>query len=183
MTTPVERQVLANGLWHHVVEWPANGPTVLLAHGFLDLAWSWKRVAERLQTAGYRCIAWDWRGHGETEHIGAGGYYHFADYALDLDALWEPLTQRRDREDAPVHLVGHSMGGSAVAMYASARPDRMETLALVEGLGPPDQPIDRSAEHLRIFLDGGGESAHQGDASHVTGRGRRPHASPKPFAG
>ena len=83
--SPRERFVPANGLRHHVVEWgEPDAPTVLLAHGFLDLAWSFRDVAQRLAERGFRCVAWDWRGHGESEHIGAGGYYHFADYVLDL---------------------------------------------------------------------------------------------------
>ena len=61
-----ERVVRANGLAHHVLSWEAEGPTVLLAHGFLDLGWSWRWVAERLQAAGYRCVAWDWRGHPQA---------------------------------------------------------------------------------------------------------------------
>ena len=45
-----EQTLHANGLAHHVVTWTPESPkaTLLLAHGFLDLAWSWKPVAERL---------------------------------------------------------------------------------------------------------------------------------------
>jgi len=147
---PVERFVRANGLEHHVVEWPAEGPTVLLAHGFLDMAWSFRDVASALQGRGYRCVAWDWRGHGESEHIGAGGYYHFADYVLDLEELWPALVPEGDK----AHLVGHSMGGSAVTMFASVRSEQLHTVALLEGLGPPDQAVAKAAEKLQLWLHG-----------------------------
>ena len=147
--SPRERFVPANGLRHHVVEWgEPDAPTVLLAHGFLDLAWSFRDVAQRLAERGFRCVAWDWRGHGESEHIGAGGYYHFADYVLDLEELFPQLVPAGER----AHLVGHSMGGSAVTMFAAARSDRLHTLALLEGLGPPDQPLAKAPEKIALWL-------------------------------
>ncbi|MBO6936470.1 MAG: alpha/beta hydrolase [Deltaproteobacteria bacterium] len=150
MSDPTERFVEANGLRHHVLEWLGDGPTVLLAHGFLDMAWSFRDVAKALSARGFRCVAWDWRGHGETEHIGAGGYYHFADYVLDLDELWPSLVPEGEK----AHLVGHSMGGSAVTMFAAVRSDRLHTLALLEGLGPPDQPVAKAPEKLQLWLHG-----------------------------
>ncbi len=150
MSAPSERFVTANGLRHHVIEWPTDGPTVLLAHGFLDLGWSFKDVAERLSQRGFRCVAWDWRGHGETDPIGPGGYYHFPDYVLDLDELWPSLVPEGEK----AHLVGHSMGGSAVTMFAAVRSERLHTLSLLEGLGPPDQDLTKAPEKLRLWLHG-----------------------------
>jgi len=150
VSAPTERFVEANGLRHHVLEWPGEGPTVLLAHGFLDMAWSFRDVAGALSERGYRCVAWDWRGHGQSDHIGAGGYYHFADYVLDLEELWPALVP----EGTKAHLVGHSMGGSAVTMFAAVRSDRLHTVALLEGLGPPDQDLAKAPEKLRLWLHG-----------------------------
>ena len=122
----------ANGLRHHVLVWnDGDRPTVVLCHGFLDLAWSFAEVAEALAAAGLRVVAFDWRGHGETQRVGAGGYYHFADYVLDLHELMPLLTA------GEVHLVGHSMGGTASAYYAASHPKVPRSLTLVEGLGPP----------------------------------------------
>ena len=158
-----ERFIQANGLRHHVVEWgDAGAPTVLLGHGFLDLAWSFRDVATDLAARGYRCVAWDWRGHGETEHVGRGGYYHFADYVLDLEALLPQLVPAGER----AHLVGHSMGGSAVTMFAAARSRELLTLSLLEGLGPPDQPLALAPEKIGLWL-------------HSVGRARA--KEPRPF--
>jgi pimeloyl-ACP methyl ester carboxylesterase len=132
MFEPVERHLRANGLRHRVLTWnDGGGPTVVLCHGFLDHAWSFHPLAQPLAAAGLRVVSFDWRGHGGTEHVGAGGYYHFPDYVLDLHELMPRLA------GGPVHLVGHSMGGTAVSLYAATHPAVPRTLTLVEGLGPP----------------------------------------------
>ncbi len=123
---------------------------IVLVNGFLDRAWSWGWVAEILQGEGIRCVAWDWRGHGETERVGAGGYYHFPDYVRDLDEL---LPQLR-HEDAAPHLVGHSMGGTVATMFAGLRSDRLRSLVLVEGLGPPAHAFDQTPHQFTAWLDG-----------------------------
>ena len=150
MSTVVsERHVVVNGLSHHVVEWSPQDPpreTVILCHGFLDLAWSWRDVAEGLVAHGYRVAAFDWRGHGETDWVGPGGYYHFADYVLDLHQVLPHLTER------PAHLVGHSMGGTACALYAGTRAAPVRSLTLVEGLGPPACDAAVAPERYRVFL-------------------------------
>ncbi|MBX3274835.1 MAG: alpha/beta hydrolase [Sandaracinaceae bacterium] len=142
MTSPLERTVVANGLSHHVLVWnDAGAPTLVCCHGFLDLAWSFAPFAEQLARAGVRVVAFDWRGHGETEHVGAGGYYHFPDYVLDLHRLMPSIAP-----EGPAHLLGHSMGGTACTLYAATHPGALATLTLVEGLGPPSyegDPVDK----------------------------------------
>jgi len=126
---------LATGLTYNLLEW--GGPAApgdlsfVLVHGFADLAHAWTEVAERLAPHGH-VIAPDLRGHGDSDRVGAGGYYYFMDYVADLDDVIAQLARRR------VVLVGHSMGGSISAYYAGVRPDRLAALALVEGMGPPD---------------------------------------------
>jgi pimeloyl-ACP methyl ester carboxylesterase len=146
MIEPSERRLKVNGLQHRVLIWNDHAsPTVVLCHGFLDLAWSFHAVAQVLCAAGLRVVAFDWRGHGETERVGPGGYYHFADYVLDLHELM-PLVA-----SGGVHLVGHSMGGTAVALYAGTHPKVPRTLTLIEGLGPPTfagDPVDKMTAWL-----------------------------------
>ncbi len=143
-----EDTVTANGLRHHVIVWGDQPVDVVLCHGFLDIAWSFDAVARELVELGHGVASFDWRGHGQTEWIGAGGYYHFPDYVLDLEELLPQLTHHR------IHLVGHSMGGSACAMFAAVRPEKLRTLALIEGIGPPEiEPLD-PALRLSAWLDG-----------------------------
>jgi pimeloyl-ACP methyl ester carboxylesterase len=104
----------------------------VLVHGFLDLAFGWHEVADRLATRAH-VIAPDLRGHGDSDWVGAGGYYHFLDYIADLDEVIARTARQR------LVLVGHSMGGSVASYWAGTRPTRLSGLALLEGLGPPDQ--------------------------------------------
>lgn len=147
MAEPVESRVRANGIDHHVIAWEGGDRgTVVLCHGFLDIAWSWDRVARRLAAEGFRAVAFDWRGHGESSWVGEGGYYHFPDYILDLDELLPRLDPGR------VHLVGHSMGGTACSMYAGTTCERLRTLSLVEGIGPLAHPLDVVPDRFGAFL-------------------------------
>lgn len=145
------RQHEANGLRHQSYTWTPAGESrghAVLCHGFLDFGLSFRFVAERLADQGYTTTTFDWRGHGETEHIGAGGYYHFPDYVLDLAELLPQLSAQ------PVHLVGHSMGGTACNWYAGAIGDGLRTLSLLEGLGIPPVPAESGVERLRTFVRG-----------------------------
>src|SRR5205823_8726862 len=82
---------LSTGLRYHVLEWGADDPaldhTLFLLHGFLDLAWTWSRTVEAGLAGRFHLVAPVWRGHGDSDWVGAGGYCHFADYLADLDDL------------------------------------------------------------------------------------------------
>ncbi len=133
---PVSRHVtLATGLRYHYLEWeapPEIDHTVVLVHGFLDLSWSWQPVVDAGLAGRFHVIAPDMRGHGDSDWIGAGGYYHFADYFADLDDLLPRVARKR------LSLVGHSMGGSIVSYYTGTFAERVHKLALLEGIGPPE---------------------------------------------
>ncbi|HJQ85133.1 MAG TPA: alpha/beta hydrolase [Candidatus Binatia bacterium] len=129
--TARDRFVVANRLRLHLLEWGASGPTVVLLHGFLEHAHVWDFVAPRLAAAGLHVFALDWRGHGDSEWIGAGGYYHFPDYAADLAGVVRAL-------GGTVALVGHSMGAGGATLYAGTEPERVRALACIDALGPPD---------------------------------------------
>jgi pimeloyl-ACP methyl ester carboxylesterase len=143
VTAPRHRHLaLPTGLTYHCLEWgqaaagdglgpEAGRRTVVLVHGFLDLAWGWAEVATRLAER-YHVIAPDLRGHGDSDWIGAGGYYHFFDYVADLDAVIARLAGPR------LAVVGHSMGGTITAYWAGVRPTRADAVVLLEGLGPPE---------------------------------------------
>ncbi|MBX2799061.1 MAG: alpha/beta hydrolase [Myxococcales bacterium] len=131
------------GLLLRCCEWnpEALGPCTVILHGFLEQGAAWDAVARRLTR---RVVAPDQRGHGRSGHVGGGGFYHFWDYVSDLDALVEHL-------GAPIRLVGHSMGGTVACLYAGTRPEAVERLVLVEGLGPPDM-ADTAVDRARRFL-------------------------------
>jgi pimeloyl-ACP methyl ester carboxylesterase len=148
MSEASETTLTANGLAHHVIRWGDRPVDVVLCHGFLDIGWSFDAVARALVEAGHGVASFDWRGHGRSEWIGPGGYYHFPDYVLDLEELLPQLS------DQPIHLLGHSMGGSVCVMFAAARPERLRTLTLVEGIGPPELEPRDPTKRLQAWLDG-----------------------------
>jgi pimeloyl-ACP methyl ester carboxylesterase len=153
------RLPLATGLTYQLLELGADDArdlTIVLVHGFLDLAAGWGEVAARLADRAH-VIAPDLRGHGDSDWIGAGGYYHFMDYVADLDDVIAQAARRR------VVVVGHSMGGSVAAYWAGVRPDRPLGLVLLEGLGPPELAGE----------DVGGRAATWIDAWRTAGTPRR----------
>ncbi len=146
--TPRSHRIrLDTGLDYHVLEWdpgPEARHTVLLLHGFLDSSWGWVKVVEA-GLGGYHVIAPDLRGHGDSDHIGAGGYYHFADYLADVEDLVRKVARER------LSLVGHSMGGSVASYFTGTWPERVARLALLEGLGPPETGA-AAPERIRAWL-------------------------------
>jgi len=163
---PSSRRIpLATGLRYHVLEWGAEDPaldhTVVLLHGFLDIAWSWQATAEAGLAGQFHVVAPDLRGHGDSDRVGAGGYYYFPDYLADLHAL-VPLVARRR-----LSLVGHSMGGSVASYYAGTYPDKVHRLALLEGTGPPET-APPGPDRIRAWLSACQkvrERAHRGYGS------------------
>jgi pimeloyl-ACP methyl ester carboxylesterase len=145
---PREEFRTLNGLRHHLLVWDGpRAPSVVLVHGWLDLAWSFEPFARELQARlPSTLVAPDLRGYGDSDRAPAGGYYHFADYVADLHDLVSGLP-------APRFLVGHSMGGGIAGMLCGAFPGLVDRLVLVEGLGPPrtrpDTPPERMARWIR----------------------------------
>ena len=148
MSEPREHRYSSLGLDLAYVEW--GNPiahTVLLLHGFLDHGRSWDPVAERLSDS-FHVVAPDFRGFGKSGWVGAGGSYHFYDYFLDIANLLDLLGT------APVSLVGHSMGANVAAGVAGTLPERVRRVALVEGLGLPDNVPVAAPDRIRRWLEG-----------------------------
>ena len=130
---------------------PPSGLTILLLHGFMDAGATWDLVAPALARGGHEVVAPDLRGFGQSDSVGHGGYYHFPDYVADVAELVDALAPRR------LAVVGHSMGGTVAALYAGTFPQRVERLALLEGMGPtatePHLAVDRMASWLRTLRE------------------------------
>ena len=148
------RHLPVRGLRYHLTQWgqPTPGqPLLLMVHGFMDVGASFQFAVDALARAGddQRCIvAPDWRGFGLTSAPAGTDAYWFADYVGDLDAIIDALSP-----DAPVDLLGHSMGGNVVMAYAGARPRRIRRLVNLEGFGLPDHPPAEAASRLATWLD------------------------------
>jgi pimeloyl-ACP methyl ester carboxylesterase len=138
--------LVANRLKLHLLEWGCGDRVVLLLHGFLEHAHAWDFVAPLIADAGYHVFALDWRGHGDSDWVGAGGYYHFFDYIADLAGLAPQL-------GANVAIVGDSMGGGAAVLYAGTKPERVHALVSIEGLGLPDTDPAQIPDRVVGWLD------------------------------
>jgi pimeloyl-ACP methyl ester carboxylesterase len=133
MSAPRHTFLDSQGLPIHCLEWGhSEGEPLILVHGYLDLADSWRAFVAALETRqpNLRVIAPDCRGHGDSGWVGAGGYYHFPDYVFDLDCV-----VRAHSLDS-FTLIGHSMGGTISLLYAGTFPERVKKLVLIEGIGP-----------------------------------------------
>jgi pimeloyl-ACP methyl ester carboxylesterase len=117
---------------------------MVLLHGWMDVSASFQFMVDALQGE-WDVYAPDWRGYGLTEW-GKGDCYWFADYIADLDFLLQQICE------APVNLVGHSLGGNVAALYAGTRPERIRKLVNLEGFGlratKPEQAPERYAKWL-----------------------------------
>ncbi len=128
--------------------WDGGGDTtILLLHGYLDLGRAWTATAEALADTDWHLVAPDWRGHGKTEWIGRGGYYHFPDYVRDLEQIVAAVRRRR------LVVVGHSMGAGVGLLWAGTRPDALDALALVDWPGSPPMQVDDYPQRMRWFLE------------------------------
>ena len=98
---------------------------VFCVHGGLDFAATWDLVAPRLAGAGWRVIAWDQRGHGDSGH--APLYSWDADLR-DAAAVIDNVTSD------PVPVIGHSKGGGLLMQLADAMPHRVSHIVNLDGL-------------------------------------------------
>lgn len=123
---------------------PADGPPVLALHGWLDNAASFAPLAPLLP--GLRLVALDLAGHGHSGWRPPGCRYHLVDNVYDVLAAADALGWTR------FALLGHSLGAAIACFIAASVPQRIERLALIEGLGPLTEPAVALSERLRQAL-------------------------------
>ncbi|MER2604098.1 MAG: alpha/beta fold hydrolase, partial [Candidatus Competibacter phosphatis] len=117
---------------------PLDGVPVLALHGWLDNAASFDALAPLLPNT--RLVALDLTGHGRSEHRPPGIHYHFVDFIPDVVAAADALGWDR------FALLGHSLGGGIASFVAATLPERIDRVAMIEGLGPPtSDPADGPA--------------------------------------
>jgi len=132
------------GLKLHALDRGEGRPSLLL-HGWLDHAHSFDLLAPLLPG---HTIALDFRGHGDSQWVGAGGFYHFLEYVADIDEVVEQLSP-----EAPARIVGHSMGAAAGLIYAAARPGRVEHLTMIDAVPLSISPEEVPARLTSYLID------------------------------
>lgn len=158
--SPRTHRVRGMGLDLNVLEWTESGArgTCVLLHGFQDVAWSWDHVAPALASLGYRVLAPDLRGFGDSGRVHESGYYYFPDYVFDLTELVDAMSPTES-----IALVGHSMGGNVATMFAGLHAERVRKLALLEGVGPPAFGEDMVIDRERAWIEGVRKTRSRGE--------------------
>jgi epoxide hydrolase A/B len=108
-----------------------EGPVVILAHGFPELAYSWRHQIPALADAGYRVLAPDQRGYGGSSRPDDIEAYDIHALTGDLVALLDDVGEQR------AVFVGHDWGSMVVWQTALLHPDRV---AGVVGMSVPFVP-------------------------------------------
>lgn len=145
------------GVTYHVRLWgdpqtcTPERPPLVLVHGWMDVAASWQFLVDALREDRF-VVAPDWRGFGHSRVAAGTDSYWFPDYLADLEALlnasalpWPKLPH--------IDLLGHSMGGNVVMMYAGVRPARIRRLINLEGFGLPERPAEQAPTQYARWLD------------------------------
>jgi len=114
---------------HVLTAGPAGGAPVLFIHGNGASATFWEEVMLALPP-GFRGIAPDMRGYGDTEPLPVDATQGLGDMVEDVLSLVAALDLGR------YHLVGHSMGGGIAMKCAIARPADLLSLTLVDTMSP-----------------------------------------------
>jgi len=115
--------------FHVLFAGPPDGEPVVFIHGNVSSATFWEETMQALP-AGFRAIAPDLRGYGESERRPVDATRGLRDFSDDLHALVEALGLTR------FHLIGHSMGGGIAMQYAIDHAERILSLTLVDPLSP-----------------------------------------------
>jgi pimeloyl-ACP methyl ester carboxylesterase len=121
---------------HYTDEGPADGPPVLLIHGFAASTFGWRAQRQALVAAGFRTIAIDLLGYGASARPMAPMYATRDQSNLAL-ALLDALGI------ASAHLVGHSFGGRVALQCAMVAPERVRSLTAIcpEALATGRPPV------------------------------------------
>lgn len=159
------------GLNYHVRTWgtrkpydAANPSTIplVMVHGWMDVSASFQFVVDAMQHDRY-IVAPDWRGYGLTAVPQTDNYW-MPDYLADLDFLLDALEHdpatalpEADSTAQPrpcqVNLIGHSMGGNMVMLYAGIRPERIRRLVNLEGFGMPRTRPEDAGKRYAQWMD------------------------------
>ena len=127
--------VTANGIRFHL-RTDGDGPLVLLLHGFPQTSYMWEQVIPPLAARGFRVVAPDLRGMGESSRPRRIRDYRLEVLGDDVAALIRALGEER------AHVIGHDWGALVAWEAALSHPEAVDRLVAVNG--PPAQAIVRA---------------------------------------
>jgi 3-oxoadipate enol-lactonase len=141
----VEPQPFAVELDQHALagETAGEGPTIVLCHGLTASRRYVVHGSRLLPRRGFRTIAYDARGHGESDPAPTERGYSYLELTADLGALIDELAG-----DRRCVLAGHSMGAHTLTALALERPDRVGAIVVI---GPAFSGTPASDESLAYW--------------------------------
>ncbi|KAK4418115.1 Epoxide hydrolase A [Sesamum alatum] len=141
----VHKNLNVNGINMHVAE-IGDGPAVLFLHGFPELWYSWRHQMLYLSARGYRAIAPDLRGYGDTDAPPSPSSYTAFHIVGDLVALLDALGLEQ------VFLVAHDWGALIAWCFCLFRPDRIKALVNMSVQFHPRHPEIKTLQRYRDLL-------------------------------
>lgn len=132
--------IRVNGAGLYYEEHGTGPETIVFAHGLL---WSCRMFDDQVAAFKdrYRCIAFDFRGQGQSE-VTRDGY--------DMETLYEDAAALIEALDcAPCHFIGLSMGGFIAMRLAARRPDLVKSLVLLE-TSPDPEPAENMPKYRQL---------------------------------
>ena len=139
------RTVSVNGLNMHVAEM-GQGPVVLFLHGFPELWYTWRRQIAYVAARGYRAIAPDLRGYGDTAGAPSGAAAYTSLHAAgDIVVLLDAVAP----DQAQVFVVGHDWGAMVAWALCLFRPDKVRALVNMSVVFNKRNPKKKPLEALR----------------------------------
>ncbi len=148
MNFPAPTRIATNGITLSVhVAGPRTGPTVLLLHGWPELARSWQHQMAALAEAGFYVIAPDMRGFGASDCPDEVSAYGIDILLSDMTGLLDALNR-----DAAIW-VGHDWGGFVSWPAALLVPERVAGLVGVNTPHSPRAPADPVALFRKSYGD------------------------------
>ncbi len=115
---------------HAAAAGPADGPLVVLLHGFPEFWYGWRHQIGPLAAAGLRVLAPDQRGYGLSDKPTGRLAYRLDTLADDVLGLADALGRER------FAVVGHDWGGALAWHLAARNPERIERAAVLNGPHP-----------------------------------------------
>ncbi|XP_023531428.1 uncharacterized protein LOC111793669 [Cucurbita pepo subsp. pepo] len=139
------RTVSVNGINMHIAE-KGEGPIVLLIHGFPELWYSWRHQILALSSQGYRAVAPDLRGYGDSDAPDSLSSYSIMHIVGDLVALVEILGVKE------VFVVAHDWGAMIAWCLCLFRPDIVKAFVCLSVPFRPRHPKIKPVESMRKFF-------------------------------
>ena len=103
-----------------------TGPPIALLHGVTATRRYVVHGSKFLARRGHRQVAYDARGHGDSDPAPAGGGYVYPELVADLEAVVDAVVG-----DRPLVVAGHSMGAHTAVAYALSHRDRVRGLVVI----------------------------------------------------